>query len=151
MCAEEIRWSPYSRASCSIQIDETTSIGFGVHPVFDVVPGAWNIFWLTFAQLDQVAYYRGEIQDYLVTCDALAVCAGAAMQTVKTADGSTSAIGELAVRMKPKEFVEAVAKIPTFLPIVFYGEKWITVARRRAARYRVLPDNVIDINFRKGV
>jgi len=140
-----MRWSPYSRESCSIMIDENTRVGFGVHPVFDVVPGAWNIFWLTFAQLDQVAHYKGELGQYLVTCDALAVCAGAAMQAY-----GDKTLGDLAVSIRPKEFINIVIKIPTFLPFIFYGERWFGVAKKRAERYRVMPDNVVRIDFRKG-
>ena len=146
---DEIRWSPYPRESCTVRIDEEIIIGFGAHPVFDVVPGAWNIFWLTFAQLDQVAYYKGDMSNYLVTCDALAVCAGAAMQSTQTPNGAVT-LGSLALQMRPKEFIEAIANFKTFLPLVFYGERWLKVAQARAAKYRVMPDNVIRIDFRKG-
>lgn len=151
MCdIKEIRWSPYSRESCSISLDGNTRIGFGVHPIFDIAPGAWNIFWLTFAQLDQIAYYKGDPDKYVITCDALAVCAGAALQIIKFEEGKTITIGDLALITKPKEFIELIAKVPTFLPLVFYGKSWLNVARRRAARYRVMPSNVVNIDFRKG-
>lgn len=144
-----MRWSPYSREACSIEMDDGIKIGFGVHPVFDIVPGAWNIFWLTFAQLDQVAHYKGELEQYLITCDALAVCAGAALQNAPPPMQART-LGDLAVELRPKEFVEVVKKIPTFLPFTFYGAKWFNVASSRAARYRVMPDNVVRIDFRKG-
>ena len=75
-----MRWSPYSRESCTLTLPDGGVIGLGADPIFDAVPGSWNIFWLTFAQLDGVAHYKGDLKDYLVSCDALAVCVGAALQ-----------------------------------------------------------------------
>ncbi len=143
------RWSPYPQDACVLVLENNIEIGFGTHPIFDVVPGAWNIFWLTFAQLDQMAYYKGDLSKYLVTCDALAVCAGAAMQMAPKPN-SAYTIGELANRMRPKEFLSIVSTFPTFLPTVFYGEKWMSVAKARARKYRNMPDNVVNIDFRRG-
>lgn len=144
---DEVRWSPYPREACAISLDADTRVGFGVHPAFDIVPGAWNIFWLTFAQLDQLAYYKGDVNEYIITCDALAVCVGAALQ--QTGKG-TMTIGDMATTMRPKGFIEIVANSKSFLPVVFYGERWFNVAKARSEAYRDDLDNVIRIDFRKG-
>ena len=147
---KEIRWSPYPREAYTILLgdDQKTRMGLGAHPVLDVVPGAWNIFWLTFAPLDQMAYYTGELKSYIVNCDALAICTSAAMQ-MSPAPNEAMTFGELAVTMQPKSFIDLVIPVATFLPFVYYGEEWIKKARLRAEKVKPIFDNVIQVDFRK--
>jgi len=140
-----MRWSPYPRSAYTIKLDDGSTVGFGAHLVFDIIPGAWNIFWLTFPQIDQTAFYKGDPDKYPVTCDALAVCVGAAMQVASPINANS--MGALASQLKPREFIEAARSVPTFLPFIFYGKRWFSVASRRAERYRVTPNNVLVGDF----
>jgi len=146
---EVLRWSPYPRSAYTITTEEGFVAGLGAHPIFGQVAGAWNIFWLTYAQLDSLAYYKGDLSAYVTSCDAVAVCVGAALQVTPPNITEHSCLGDLAEQVRPKQFIEVVAKFPTFLPAVFFSERWFAVAKSRAARYRVVPDNVIVGNFRK--
>ena len=144
----ELIWSPYPRDACTIILEGGIKVGFGVHPIFDLIPGAWNIFWLTFSQLDRLAYYNGDHRSYVVSCDALAVCVGAALQAMPNTK-PMEIVGNIAAQLSPTEFIGRVANFSAFLPVMFYGERWFNVAYKRASTYVKPNGNIIHVDFRE--
>jgi hypothetical protein len=145
------QWSEYPQEAYTVTLESGQVAGLGVHPAFNTVPGAWNIFWLTYSALDSLAYYKGNPMEYLYTNEELPICVGAALQLVPNLrnKGMSVTYGELALKHTPMEFIKLVlAGGKNFLLTAYYGDRWLSVAWNNALRYKAKRDNIVYHDFR---
>lgn len=146
-------WSLYPQEAYTVTLPTTGQVvGLGVHPAFKAVPGAWNLFWLTYSALDSLAYYKEDPMTYFYTRLELPICVGAALQIVPGVrkDKMNINYGRLALEHTPLEFIDfAMQNKKDFLLPAYYGKRWFSVADHNARKYRKRMDNIVHHDFRK--
>lgn len=143
---ESIQWSPFSRASYTIE-HEGERTGIGMHPVFDVIPGAWNLLWLSWENLDGLIYWDKDPAIFPYHCGILPIVVATCMQSLK--DGGN--FGIAAECAEPLFFLkivmeEAEAGNPPLL-MEMYGASWMDVAMARAKAYKRQGEGAVVIPF----
>ncbi len=102
--------------------------GFGRHPVFENL-GVWNIFLVCSQHPSQLQ--KGATPDpYPTHTSMIGPAVGGAYQQMPGEGGA--AIWELALALKPVEFVELLENFPGFIPRMYIDTLWLGGPRDRA-------------------
>ena len=145
-------YSPAPREAYSNEY-EGRQYGVGLHPVYDVVPGAWGITWLLAAPfMEELLNYRGPAEEYPTYLPgALPHAVGTALQ--RCGEGLRT-WGDMAEDVAPTELLRRMRMaIGPFVPIVvkFYGEIILDVMAENAELYHShQAKNVVYINTWKA-
>lgn len=125
--------------------------GIGLHPVFSVVPGAWNLLWLLAApQLEVLLNYRGASADYPTYFPgAMPSAVGTALQ--RCGEGLKT-WGDLAEELSSKDFMRRMraAVEPPPLVVKAHGEIILEIMQDNAKLYFPMPDNVVWVDVWKA-
>jgi len=126
-------------------------MGIGLLPVWEAVPGAWNIFVLTSELIDTLLPWGAKDPgQFPVTTVALPAVIGTALQPVD--DNGLWTIGHLAETSRPLQFLEAIKHRNDLFLMLAFGEAWWTVACERAAVLeRTIGSNIVHVDFSKDV
>lgn len=116
---KEICWTRFPRESYAVPI-EGRMLGIGVNPIFDAVPGAWNILTLLWADvLDTLPTFVGPAEDYPYFCGLIPYAVGTALQEYAPKSGVT--LGDIALTATPQEFLDKLAACPELARIIVVG------------------------------
>ena len=120
--------------------------GLGVHPVFAVVPGAWNLLWLRLGpDLEDLLSWSKPPGQFPCSLAALAPAVATALQ--HCSPGST--FGDLAESLSPTKLISAMKASPV-VPFMsqIYGDMWYQVATEHARAFVPCYSNVIMVDFK---
>lgn len=156
---EKLVWSCFPREAYTIEI-EGERLGVGAHPAL-ALPGAWNILWLS-CNLEHLLNWSAGPLEFPTSIAVLPLCVASSLQQIHTLgeqkrmlqEGVTNAsltFGELAEQVTPARFIEAAFAAPGFLLKKEYGGGWGAFVTERARAWRRTNNNVILVNFKKGI
>lgn len=139
-------WSIFPREDYFVNLDGM-QIGIGLHPVWNAVPGAWNLLVLTHDVVDVLLPWEKDPGLFPVSTRIMPAVVGTAMQVLP--DGFTK-VGSLAEELRPTQFLEAVQNEPDLILTKCYGQAWLEIARDRAKVIeKRLHANVVSVDFTK--
>ena len=143
---EPLQWSPFSR-SCYTVEHEGEREGIGAHPVFDVVPGAWNLLWLSWPGVDDLIYWAKDPGQFPYHVDILPIVVATCMQMLE-GGGSFGVVAECLTPLNFLKFVseEAGKANPPYL-MQMYGSAWVDAAMARARAYKQQEGGAVVIPF----
>lgn len=139
-------WTDMPPSAYSVSVGGL-QVGIGLLPVWEAVPGAWNILSLMAGpDLEALLTWDKDPMDFPLAIGHAPYAVAMAMQWVSA--GLTW--GELAVATTPSQFLRALQEHPegdkTLLPLLFRNEFWRR-AKAKAATYHNYPANVVRVNF----
>lgn len=116
---KHVCWTRFPRESYAV-LFEGKMIGIGVNPIFDAVPGAWNILTLLWADvLDTLPTFVGPAEDYPYFCGLIPYAVGTALQEYVPKSGVT--LGDIALTATPQEFLDKLAACPGLAGVIAVG------------------------------
>lgn len=142
-----IYWSKFPRSAYAVSYNGTL-IGIGTNPIFEVVPGAWNILSLLWGEvMDSLLPYSGDPGRFPYDCAIVPFAAGTALQKYD----DTRTVGELADSCTPEEFIQLLSEFEhkdQLIMVNAFKESFWDAAKRFVSRW-VYPvsGNVIRGNF----
>jgi len=156
---EKLVWSCLPKEAYTIVI-EGKRLGVGAHPAL-ALPGSWNILWLS-CNLDHLLNRGADPLNFPTDLEILPLCVASSLQHVHTLEeqlrmmqegvpNATLTFGELTEQGTPARFIEAAAASPGFLLKKEYGGGWVAFVTERAKAWRRTNNNVILVNFKKGI
>lgn len=139
-------WSALPHKAYSVNV-EGIQYGIGLHPIWDVIPGAWNIFSMIWSdQLEALLSWSEDPKEFPINCGCLPLAAAAALEQATP----SQTWGEIAEVTTPREFIEAFKRRPncniSILPL-FFGQKFWDLAEAKIASYQPTMPNIIRGDF----
>jgi hypothetical protein len=146
MKTKPVCWSKFPRDDYSVMF-EGKLYGIGINPLFEMVPGAWNLLVMMWhADLATLTHWKGEPKDYPWSCGIVPYAVGSALQAFE----KDMTVGELAATSTPAQFLALLRESPNNERIIMvdaFQEEFWQRAEALAAGWCPLPDNVIQGNF----
>lgn len=139
-------WSELPPKAYSVNINGQ-QLGLGLLPIWDQVPGAWNILSLIAGpELEALLTWDKEPGDFPTDIGAVPFAVAMALQHAS----AEITWGELAATTTPAQFLKALREHPQcdkmILPAIFPNELWRR-GEEKAATYHNYPDNVVQGHF----
>lgn len=139
-------WSLYPKEAYSV-IFEGKQYGIGLNPIFDTVPGSWNLLTILWAEkLEALLPWTGKPGDFPYGCGLISYAVGSALQDYS----ETHTLGELAAENSPVRFVELLKTHPkkeNFIMVQAFSSVFWQKAEEFAGGHRELASNVIRADF----
>lgn len=138
-------WSMFPHKSYSIIIYGKL-VGIGMDPVWDAVPGAWNLFWLTWPPLEELLKWERPPEQFPQATSQMPHAIGMALQEYS----KQQTLGQLATTTSPTQFLSMLEKHPgrdTFIFPAMFGKGFWNTAWAQAKEYHGFTDNVIRVEF----
>lgn len=145
-----IVYSKQPRQSYSVLHDGKMK-GLGVMPIFDVVPGAWNILWLSAAStIEALLNWHEDPGAFPPHCGALPVAVGTALQMAPGDHKYFTTYGDLAMTLPPHKLITLMRSAEDKPLIVRLYPTWYDIAEENAKLYIPRRENVIAVDFRSA-
>ena len=143
------RWSKYDKEQYSIEINGGF-YGIGLLPIWDQVPGSWNILALLWGEgLENLIRWEGDPYMFPQTGNLVGYAVGFALQ--RFAEGVSW--GDLAENLTPRQFMERIIEYPNkkeLIPVALWGTDFQIRAQKHAKDYIDHNSNVVRVNFGRG-
>jgi len=145
MQAEPIHWSIAPCTAYGIDY-EGQRLGIGLDPVFQAVPGAWNILVLSCSIIDDLLPWTNPPGEFPVSVVSMPSAVATALQRHSETGGRT--LGDLAATMRPGQFLQAIEGMDDLIIVQLFGPAWWDLVRERAELLERMNRNVVRVDFR---
>lgn len=143
---KKVIWSLYPHDKYTVEHNGQL-VGIGARPIWDAIPGSWNILSMLWGQgMEDLIPWGGSNLDFPYDCNLAPYAVALALQS----RNSQQTWGEFADISTPREFVEELRKAPdseVLIPIYVFKNRFWELAEDKARTYRKLHDNVTRVNF----